>query len=201
MSADPSSLLADLDQGVSRLFSSGTSKTSVAKIADSSVARTTTNAMILSGSGAGVVNAAQHGLVNDSLMRYSADMTPQELTLALQNSPLVVTDSNRLQQRHWRSSIDTLGYSQDTSSPGVLSVVDPSDRRLPIFETRDNLSNTTVSQSGNVTASASSYGTPLSYWPESRPFLPSTEIHSRPGQQVRTQTRTAQRCTFNHDNP
>ena len=171
MSADPSSLLADLDQGVSRLFSSGTSKTSVAKIADSSVARTTTNAMILSGSGAGVVNAAQHGLVNDSLMRYSADMTPQELTLALQNSPLVVTDSNRLQQRHWRSSIDTLGYSQDTSSPGVLSVVDPSDRRLPIFETRDNLSNTTVSQSGNVTASASSYGTPLSYWPESRPFF------------------------------
>lgn len=171
MSADTSSLLADLDQGVSRLFSSGKSTTSVAKIADSSVARTTTNAMVISGSGEGVVNAAQHGLVNDSLLRYSADMTPQELTLSLQSSPLVVTDSNRLQARHWRSSIDTLGYSQDASSPGVLSVVDPSDRRLPIFEISDVQSNTTVSQSGQVTASASSYGTPLSYWPESRSFF------------------------------
>jgi len=171
MSADTTSLLADLDPGVSRLFSSGKSTTSVVKIAGSSVARTTNNAMVISGSGAGVVNAARHGLVNDSLLRYSADMTPQELSLALQRSPLVVTDSNRLQARHWRSSIDTLGYSQDASSPGVLSVVDPSDRRLPIFETSDTQSNTTVSQSGQVTASASSYGTPLSYWPETRPFF------------------------------
>jgi len=171
MSADTTSLLADLDPGVSRLFSSGKSTTSVIKIAGSSVARTTNNAMVISGSGAGVVNAARHGLVNDSLLRYSADMTPQELSLALQSSPLVVTDSNRLQARHWRSSIDTLGYSQDASSPGVLSVVDPSDRRLPIFETSDTQSNTTVSQSGQVTASASSYGTPLSYWPETRPYF------------------------------
>ncbi|MBJ7369780.1 MAG: DUF3367 domain-containing protein, partial [Ilumatobacteraceae bacterium] len=171
MSADTTSLLADLDPGVSRLFSSGKSTTSVVKIAGSSVARTTNNAMVISGSGAGVVNAARHGLVNDSLLRYSADMTPQELSLALQSSPLVVTDSNRLQARHWRSSIDTLGYSQDASSPGVLSVVDPSDRRLPIFETSDTQSNTLVSQSGQVTASASSYGTPLSYWPETRPFF------------------------------
>ena len=171
MSADTTSLLADLDPGVSRLFSSGKSTTSVVKIAGSSVARTTNNAMVISGSGAGVVNAARHGLVNDSLLRYSADMTPQELSLALQSSPLVVTDSNRLQARHWRSSIDTLGYSQDASSPGVLSVADPSDRRLPIFETSDTQSNTTVSQSGQVTASASSYGTPLSYWPEARPFF------------------------------
>jgi arabinofuranan 3-O-arabinosyltransferase len=76
MSADTTSLLADLDPGVSQLFSSGKSTTTVVKIAGSSVARTTNNAMVISGSGAGVVNAAQHGLVNDSLLRYSADMTP-----------------------------------------------------------------------------------------------------------------------------
>lgn len=171
MSADASSLLADPDLGASRLFSSGKSSASVAKIADSSVARTSTNAMILSGSGAGVVNAAQHGLVNDSLLRYSADMTPRELSLALQSSPLVVTDSNRLQTRHWRTSIDTLGYSQDMSTAGDFPAVDLSDRRLPIFDHSDKQSNTIVSQSGQVISTASSYGTPLSYWPESRPFF------------------------------
>lgn len=171
LTVDPSAFLDHLDIPDAKSFLVGDSRVSVAKIANSSIARLTDQTTILSGSGSGLVTAAQYGLVNDSLLRYSADMTPQDLSVALQSSPLVLTDSNRLQTRHWRSSIDTLGYSQDDSLALNATSNDASDQRLPIFESPAKNSNTFVSQNGLVTATASAYGTPLSYWPEARPFF------------------------------
>ena len=171
LTAEPTSFLDRLEISGMTTISDGNSSTSVGKIAESSVARTTDQMVILSGSGSGLINAARYGLVNDSLLRYSADMTAQGLSRVLETSPLILTDSNRIQTRHWRSSIDTLGRAQDGSETNDEFIAVGSDQRLPIFETQDSQTNSLAIQIGGVTATATSYGTPLSYWPEARAFF------------------------------
>jgi arabinofuranan 3-O-arabinosyltransferase len=128
----------------------------------------------VSGSGEGLVSADSYDLLKGRLVEYTADQSVSRITTAAsENIPLVVTDSNRIRARHWRTSYDTVGYSEDGTSESRLLEDDYADRRLNLFPTGTDSSSlseyTIVRQEGVVTAKASSYGTPLLYWPENRP--------------------------------
>ena len=124
--------------------------------------------VVVSGSGDGLVDAAAAGLIDGSsaAIRYSADLGDLPA-----GAPLIVTDSNRGEARHWRSSQDTRGFTE-SSSPAldVLTPV-PSDHRLPVFVDDRPETQTVAEQVGPIRATASAYGEPFAYLPEHRPFM------------------------------
>ena len=138
--------------------------------------RVKTDEVVLSGDGAGIVDAAAAGIIDGTeLVRYSAslDNDPDNgLVDALRSaSRLVVTDTNRDRAHHWRGSQDVTGF---TESGGVGSDVlrfEGADQRLPVFDTVDDATQTISVQSGPVTAAASAYGEPFAYLPEHRPVM------------------------------
>ena len=139
------------------------------------VVRASSSSVVVSGSGDGLVDAAAAGLIDgSSVVRYSASLAtdPVALTAAIDDaSAVIVTDSNRSEARHWRSSQDTRGFTEyDQPRLDPLAEV-AADQRLPVFAT-DRLDTTTVAeQRGWVTATATSYGEPFAYLPEHRPFM------------------------------
>ena len=132
---------------------------------DGELARAHDRTVLIAGSGDGVVDLAAAGLLPDGIgIRYAADDAgawPSDVGV-------LVTDSNRDQARHWRSSQDTRGFTE-TGGPerGVLDVV-ASDTRLPLFDETDPAHQTVAEQRGPVTAVASAYGEPFVYTPERR---------------------------------
>ena len=136
--------------------------------ADGDLARAYDRTVLVAGSGAGVVDAAAAGLLPDGVgVRYAADDAdtwPSDIAV-------VVTDSNRDQARHWRSSQDTRGFTE-TGGPeqGVLDDV-ASDTRLPVFDDVTADEQTVAEQRGPVTAEASAYGEPFAYTPERRAVM------------------------------
>lgn len=140
------------------------------------VVRAGAGVVLVSGSGDGLVDLAAAGaLTGDEVVRYSASIPGDELVAAVDEAGAVyVTDSNRDRARHWRSSQDTLGYTEsDQDGLGLLRDV-ASDQRLPVFAPRDEpvdpFTQTIARQEGPVTATATSYGEPFAYLPEHRPF-------------------------------
>ena len=88
-----------------------------------------------------------------------------------QATALVVTDSNRSRAHHWRSSQDTTGLTEhDDPRLDPLAEVS-SDARLPVFTTAASESKTVAQQSGQIAATATSYGEPFAYLPEHRPVM------------------------------
>jgi arabinofuranan 3-O-arabinosyltransferase len=141
---------------------------------DAEVANVLFDLTQVSGSGDGLVSADSHDLLKGRLVEYTAGQEISRITTAAsENIPLVVTDSNRIRARHWRTSYDTVGYSEDGTAGTRPLEDDYADRRLTLFPTPPDDSalseHTVVRQEGVVTARASSYGTPLLYWPEHRP--------------------------------
>lgn len=138
-----------------------------------SLATVSSDIVQLSGSGVGLVSADARGLIGDRLVRYTADQSDDAISeSATSTIPLIVTDSNRIQARHWRTSYDTLGYSEDATDLTRPLTKDTANRRLDPFPTNSSSVSTSertlVRQIGPVTARATSYGTPLLYWPEHR---------------------------------
>ena len=140
------------------------------------VVRAGDDVVLVSGSGDGLVDLAAAGILGGTeVVRYTASMARDELADALEDAtPLVVTDSNRDRARHWRSSQDTLGYTEsDQEGLDLLRDV-ASDQRLPVFVDRDEqvdpATQTVARQVGPVTATATSYGEPFAYLPEHRPY-------------------------------
>ncbi len=138
-----------------------------------STVRVKDTSVVVSGDGAGLVDAAAAGVIDGSeLILYSASFEGDTLIdLIAQSSRLVVTDSNRDRAHHWRSSQDVTGYTESGGAePGVLRY-ESGDQRLPVFDTADPATQTVSVQNGSVTASASSYGEPFAYLPEHRPVM------------------------------
>lgn len=138
------------------------------------IGRAGAHAVVVSGSGDGVVDASAAGLIDGrEVLVYSGSLQGEELARAVAAAPVVVvTDSNRERAHHWRSSQEVWGFTESGSAdaPTALLERDPFDHRLPVFvdavpEAR------TVAQQRGVVARASSYGAPNSYWPEARPAL------------------------------
>lgn len=143
-----------------------------ARVADAAgIGRAASAAVVVSGSGDGIVDAAVAGVLDGSeVVVYSASLGGEELARALAEAPVVVvTDSNRVRAHHWRSSREVTGFTEDDRTTALLER-DPFDHRLPVFESPHADQQTLTLQDG-VVATASTYGTPLSYWPEVRPAM------------------------------
>lgn len=129
------------------------------------------SAVLLSGDGTGIVDAAAAGLLDGrELIRYSAELTddPDFVTTHLvDRRALVVTDSNRARAQRWDTVRDDRGFTE-TAEGGVLDD-DPDDVRLPLFDDRPG-TRTVVEQEG-LQVRASTYGDPDRYEPTARPAL------------------------------
>lgn len=137
------------------------------------VVRAAATSVVVSGSGDGLVDLAAAGLLDEhTVVRYSASLEGGDLAAALaEGTGLVVTDSNRDQARHWRSSQDTRGYTEPGGPDADVLRPVASDERLPVFETATANTQTIALQRGPVAATATSYGEPFAYLPEHRPFM------------------------------
>ncbi len=126
-------------------------------------------AVLLSGDGAGIVDAAIAGLLEgDELIRYSADLTDDPdfaRTQLVDDRALLVTDTNRKRAQRWTTVRHTQGFTE-TVDGGILRN-DRTDNRLPVLEPRPGTQ--TVAEHRGLTVRASDYGNPITYTPEERP--------------------------------
>ena len=136
--------------------------------ADADLARAYARTLLVAGSGDGVVDAAAAGLLTrDVGILYSAD----DPALSSTDVGIVVTDSNRDRDRHWRSSQDTTGFTQTGGPDGDSLGSEQPDTRLPVFDSVAPSTQTVAVQRGPVSAVASSYGEPFAYTPEDRAVM------------------------------
>lgn len=124
--------------------------------------------VILSGSGAGIVDAAEAGLIHgDELLRYSADVTADPdfvRTGLVDERALIVTDTNRKRAERWTTIRHTQGYTEQVD--GGLLREDVSDNRLPVFADRPGIRS--VAEHVGLSARTTGYGNPITYLPEDR---------------------------------
>lgn len=125
--------------------------------------------VLLSGDGAGIVDAATAGLLTGrEVIRYGATLEPGEVAEEIEaGATLVVTDTNRKAARRWRSVHDTRGFTEPADA-GLLRT-DTSDNRLPLFPDAPDGSIAVAEHRGGLTATATSYGGTDVYDPELRP--------------------------------
>jgi len=134
--------------------------------------RVKTDEIVLSGDGAGIVDAAGAGVIDGAeLIRYSASLEDGLVDALRSASRLVVTDTNRDRAHHWRSSQDVTGFTESGGAGSDVLRFEGADQRLPVFDTTDEATQTISVQSGPVTAAASAYGEPFAYLPEHRPVM------------------------------
>ena len=129
------------------------------------VVRAKDHAVLVVGSGDGIIDAAAAGLLDGhELVRYSGSGVTDA-------AEVIVTDSNRARAHHWRGSQDVVGFTEDDdpSTPDLLRA-DPADERLPVFGDADAAPTVAV-QDGPVRARASAYGEPFAYRPEDRAVM------------------------------
>lgn len=124
--------------------------------------------IVLSGTGDGLVTAANAGLLDPSqLVVYSASLDDVSAPQVIRpDTELVITDSNRRAARRWGSSRENDGYTEmaDETPPSY----DPTDNRLPIFANETSEHQTVVIQKGSLRVRASDYGNQLTYTPGDR---------------------------------
>ena len=138
---------------------------------DTSLMRQTSSTMLLLGDGKGVVDTAVAGLLDNEAIVYAGHLTNKDLSSGLNRfSHVVVTDTHTEKAQHWRTSQDTLGFDENREGDLVNFGTDSGDIRMRIFPTTRNDDITWFEQVGPVRIRASSYGPPLSYRPEHRPF-------------------------------
>ncbi len=179
--ADPAAVDAVLDGapgvGPARDFGTPTPEVSLRPIEPAgTVVRAGARTVVVSGSGDGLVDLAASGLLDGTeTVRYSASLDDGGDAAVTEVTPLLVTDSNRDRERHWRSSQDTLGATEsDQPAAEPLRPV-ASDQRLPVFAGRDEVADpatlTIARQVGPAIVTATSYGEPFAYIPEHRPVM------------------------------
>lgn len=141
-----------------------------------SIARgvTTDRPTILAGSGAGMVSAAEAGLLDpDRLTVYSGSISDrsEELGRLLDDGArLVITDTNRRAARRWGGTNDNDGVTEMAGQPRKD---DTSDNRLDLFTAPDGTvrgddTKTVSIQEGGLIATASDYGNNFTYTPGDR---------------------------------
>ncbi len=128
-------------------------------------------AVMMSGDGEGMIDAADAGLLDGpSVVRYSASYpTADALRRAIGNGDvLVVTDNNRLRARKWTSVKDNLGYTEQANGADKPLVTDNGDARLPLFPGEPESAYTTTQDVGVARVRATAYGNTITYTPEDR---------------------------------
>jgi len=129
---------------------------------------TTSDPLLVAGSGAGLVNASATGLLNgDPTIFYAQSFTHDTAGLdQLLNSGavLVLTDTNQKQQETWGSLDDNTGYVEQAGT-GPL-VVDPNEQPLPPVPGTGTATQTVTTLSSVASIRASTYGNPITNTPE-----------------------------------
>ena len=129
------------------------------------------NSVLLLGDGKGVVDASVAGVLGNDTVIYAGHLSQQELSaLSRSFSHVIVTDTNTEKAQHWRSSVDTLGFDENRAGDLVNFARDSGDIRMRIFSSLRDDDITWFEHIGPVRVRASSYGPPLAYRPEHRPF-------------------------------
>jgi len=135
-------------------------------------AESDTGAMLVAGDSFGLNDLAGVGLLNSkSAIYFSGSLAadPQRTrSLAKQGALLVVTDSNRKQGFRWTAISSLAGQIETPSQNPAAS--DTSDSPIELFPSAGLSSKTLASYLGIQSATASSYGSPVGYTPEDRPF-------------------------------
>lgn len=127
-------------------------------------------AIVLAGSGDGVVDAAAAGLLRgDEALLYAADAIA---TVPGGVSAIIITDSNRDRARHWGTSQDVTGFTESGGDRNDVLRLNERDVRLPVFGATNVAADQTVAflDSGLVVR-ASGYGEAYAYRPEQRPAM------------------------------
>ena len=134
--------------------------------------RVKTDELVLSGDGAGIVDAAAAGVIDGTeLLRYSASLGTGLDDAVDDAGRLVVTDTNRDRAHHWRGSQDVTGFTETGGAEADVLRFESGDQRLALFDTVDADTQTVSIQDGAVVARASAYGEPFAYLPERRPVM------------------------------
>jgi hypothetical protein len=137
-------------------------------------AESTQNAVMLSGDGEGLVDAADVGLLdNAGIIRYSASSTTPAAVRAATpaGATLVVTDENRLRARRWTSVRDNLGFTEQAGEADAPLTHDNGDARLDVFPGEQPSALTTTQDIGIKRLRATSYGNTITYTAEDRPAM------------------------------
>ncbi|MDQ1461192.1 MAG: arabinofuranan 3-O-arabinosyltransferase, partial [Actinomycetota bacterium] len=131
----------------------------------------TDHALMVSGDGEGLVDAADVGLFDGAgVVRYSASYPSSEAlrTTTGAGDVLVVTDNNRLRGRRWTTVTQTVGFTEQAGEKDLPLKTDPGDARLDVFPGQPPSALTTTEQVGVQRVVATAFGNTNTYWPEDR---------------------------------
>jgi arabinofuranan 3-O-arabinosyltransferase len=128
-------------------------------------------AVLLSGDGAGMVDAAGAGVIDGTeLIRYSASLDAAEVAIEMaRGASLVVTDGNRDRGERWGSLRHTRGHTERIGEEALAENL--TDNRLPRFPEAGTDVQTVTVQRGGIEADATSYGNPITFAGDGRPAL------------------------------
>lgn len=134
------------------------------------IMRAAAHAVVIVGSGDGIIDAAAAGLLDgDEAILYAADLdgpAPGDVQF------VVLTDSNRDRAHHWRSSQDVTGFTESGGDGTDVLWPNDSDQRLPVFgEPVDSSQHTVAVLDSGLVVRATGYGEPFAYRPEDRPAM------------------------------
>jgi len=136
--------------------------------------------VVLVGDAEGLVDAAGAGLIDpERTVFYAADLLANNAAFdsALSEpASIVITDSNRKRARRWGTLRENVGYTERAGEAPLT--YDPTDNRLNVFPelaTVDGLeiddTRTVAVHVGDMTASASAYGNPVTYTNDDRAVM------------------------------
>jgi hypothetical protein len=131
----------------------------------------TKHPLVIDGDASGIVNAASVGLLgsNPTILYAGSLDTDAALRKTTLGAPadLVVTDTNRKQGYRWNSLSQNTGYTETATQGPDTS--DPTDAPINMFPDAPADAQTTTRFLGVSAVTASSYGSSITYLPESRP--------------------------------
>lgn len=140
-------------------------------IEDASMFRQHLATTLLLGDGKGLIDAAISNVLENETILYAGHLNDQQLRdYSDRITHAIITDSNTERAQHWRTSVDTYGFDENLDGSLSNFARDSGDVRMNVFPERRSSDITWFEQVGPVRARASSYGPPLSYRPELRPY-------------------------------
>ncbi|MFP3906675.1 MAG: alpha-(1-_3)-arabinofuranosyltransferase family protein [Acidimicrobiales bacterium] len=124
--------------------------------------------LLLSGDGAGIVDAAAAELIDGTeLIRYTGSLDAEEIEAELAGgATLLLTDTNRKRGERWGALRHNRGHTERLDESPLRD--DLADNRLARFPDAPPSAQTVAIQRGGVTADATAYGNPITYAGEER---------------------------------
>lgn len=130
------------------------------------------NPVLLDGDAEGLLDAAAADLINgEELLLFGATLEddPDLLATSLGNDgAVIVTDTNRLRERRWRSTRGNTGFTETVDDELVGSGAGEGEAVLEVFPDASD-DTRTIALHGGASASATTYGGPQTFDPAVRP--------------------------------